>query len=111
GAGILLYPSPFPRPPSFSRGQVQDPRAACPVKKDAVGPDELQRVPLDRVVTRRDRDAAARAVVQDGELNGGGGRETDINHRATGPSQSRDHGFGEAGPRLAGIAADNDGRS
>jgi len=44
-------------------------RAIRPVQENPIGPDELQGIPLDRVVARRDRDAAAGCMVLDGKLD------------------------------------------
>jgi hypothetical protein len=44
--------------------------------------DELERIPLDRIVARRNHEAAGGMMVLDGELAGGRGGETDVDHVA-----------------------------
>src|SRR6185312_3128423 len=61
------------------------------LEKETRRPDELERVPLDWVVARRDHEAPRRVMVLDGELAGGRRGEPDVDHVATDRLQCGEH--------------------
>src|SRR6266849_5599465 len=75
-----------------------------PIEEDAVRSDELEPIPLDRVVTGGDGDAARGAVMLDGQLDRGGGNEADVDHVASRGGQAGRDGRRERRARGAGIA-------
>src|SRR6266545_779180 len=91
--------------------QLLDAGAVHPVQEDPIWPDELERVPFDGVVARRDRDPAPGPVVLDRELHGRRGYEADVDHiAADGLEPGADRG-GEHRAGGARIPADDDGRT
>ena len=73
---------------------------SCASRKSPLGPDELERVPLDRVVAGRDHQAARGVMVLDGQLAGRRRGQPDVDHvapdRSAAPQRRRD---GTSGPR------------
>ncbi len=63
--------------------QLGDLRSILDAQVDAVGPDELERVPFDGIVTRGEDDPTGGAGVLDGELHRGGRHESDVDHPAS----------------------------
>src|SRR5436309_3335826 len=96
-------PSPAPPPSPPPRSPVRS------VEKNAIRSDELEGVPLDRVVARRDDDPAARLVVLHGELHGGRRHETHVDHVAARGGEPGHRRPGERGAGRARIAPDHDG--
>ena len=84
-------------------------RPTLRIKKDAVGADELEGVPLDRVVARREDDAAGGAVVLDRELRRGRGDQPQVDHVAADRHEARRRGAREHRPGRASIPAQHDG--
>ena len=100
----------LPRPPPSSPvlpNQLLHPRAIRLVQEDPIGPDELQSVPLDRVVARRDRDPAAGHMMLDSQLDGRGRDETDGDDGTPHRDQPVDHCPLERRPGLSGIPSDD----
>ncbi len=114
-------PPPPPPPPSLpppripGAGQlacreVLHPGRAVAIEKDAVGTDELERIPLDRVVARGEHDAPGGTVVQSGELCRGSGGEPEIDHIAADGHEPRDRGVREHRAGNTGVTSQHDGR-
>ena len=78
-------------------------------QEEAIGPDELERIPLDRVVTRGDAEAASGMMMLDGELERGGRREADVDHIGADALEGRAGHRVEEGAGDAAIAAQHDG--
>src|SRR6185312_10780888 len=60
------------------------------IQEQSARPDELERVPFDRIVTGRDRQPARGVMMLDRELNRWRGRESDVDHIATNRLQRRE---------------------
>ena len=65
------------------------------VQKESRRPDELQRVPLDRIVTGSYSESAGSVMVLHRKLNRGRRHNADIDDRRTNALQRRDHGVME----------------
>lgn len=77
------------------------------VQEHPAGADELQRVPLDRVVAGGHRQPARGLQVFDGQLHAGRGRDADVDHVAPGGLQRGGGGAREHGAADAAVAADH----
>src|SRR5438876_710979 len=53
------------------------------IEKETGGPNELERIPFDWIVTRRDREATRRVMVLDRKLNRGSRRHSNVDDVAT----------------------------
>jgi len=93
------------------RHQLLDPGAIDAIEEDSIGPDELEGVPFDRVMTRRDRDPAAGPVMLDRELHGRRGHEADIDHVAADGVEPGGDGGGEHRAGRARISSQHDRRT
>ena len=91
--------------------RVAHSRPFRPGQKQPGGADELERVPLDRVVARGDREAARRVMCLYRELNGRRWREPNIDHVAPHRLQGSDDGAVKHRTRHAAVATDDDGRT
>src|SRR5262249_59101947 len=70
--------------------------------------DELERVPLDGIVTRRDHEATGGVMVLDRKLAGWRGREADVDDVAADGLQRREHDAVEQRTGDAAVTADDD---
>ncbi len=90
------------------RRQFAYPRARHTIKKDAIGTDELERVPFDGIVARGEDDAAGGPMMLDGKLDGGCCHEAHIDYIAPHRVNTSGGCAGEHGARGAGVAPDDD---
>ena len=72
--------------------------------------EQLQGVPLARVVRRGDDDATVGLVRRDGQLRSGRGAEPDVHHVDAAAEQRSLDQIGHHFTRYAGVAADDDGQ-
>ena len=79
-------------------------------EEQAVGTHELERIPLDWIVARRNDDPPGGVVMLDGELSGGCGDQSALDHGCPNRSQARSHGIGEHRARRSGIPRNDDSR-
>ena len=77
--------------------------------KFAVCVEQLQGIPLHRVVRSSEDDAAVGFVLDDGHLNGGGGRKTKVNHIHSKRLQRTASQFIDNFTRNTGIAPNDNG--
>ena len=83
-------------------------RAFIGREKEPRRPDELECVPLDRIVAGRDAEAAGRVVVFDGQLDGGSGCHTDVDHGAANRLQCAVHNAREHRSGDSTVTSDDD---
>jgi hypothetical protein len=80
------------------------------IEKEAGRTDELERVPLDRIMARRDSETASRLVVLDRELNGWSWNHSDIEYIASNRLERGVHDRLEHGAGHAAVTTNDDAR-
>src|SRR5215510_7413508 len=88
---------------------VQELTGLCAVQKEAAPPDELQRIPLRRIVTRGDRNPAMRVMMSDGQLNRRDRTHTDVENATAAREQAGNYRVFDHFARSARIAAHDNG--
>ena len=84
--------------------ELSDPLAVGRVQEDPVRTDELEGVPLDRVVARREDQARPGVVMLDRELDRGRGDDAEVYDVHSHRHQTRRSGVSEHGAAGAGVA-------
>src|SRR5256885_11606227 len=110
GSGRRSPASRSPVPVSRgSGGELPHAFPLRPVEEDPIRADEFQRVPLDGIVARGNRDPATGMVVLDGKLHGGGRHEPDVDYVTADQRETRRHGSSEGRSGFAGVSTYDDG--
>jgi len=88
-----------------------DLRSGFRIEEDSVRPDELQGIPLDRVMARGENQSGRRLVVLHGELDRGSRDHAEVDHIYADRHESGGSGPGEHCTAGAGVPAEDDCRA